>query len=343
MATIAKDAQKGPKYTIDEFLSEGLMGKVYLVHDRNHKPYAMKVEYISDKNDRYLRNELRFVREVASKYPEQFTQLVAHRIVGKCKAEAPPMKEWVKGKELEWLTKLRASGICAEKVYSLVDTTLSSLPIARMTLQQRYSMLIQTLYICFLFQKHGYVHGDFHHGNIGVVRVSPSKTVTIFGHDIPTFGYQYQAIDYGGILHRSTASKSHRYQQRQHSEYQHFRQSWTSDKLGLIGRMWDEKPFWQFIEENRVEMKGYDHDVALIQKQKQIDSIKAISTNKAIQFDLFKLLFPTAFQRAILGAHFRKTMDFTTFIPLVDVLYCLMNIDDLERTIGYLIGRMDDT
>jgi hypothetical protein len=68
--------------------------------------------------------------------------------------------------------------------------------------------------------------------------------------------------------------------------------------------MCDEKPFWKFIEENRVEMKGYDHDVALIQKQKQIDSIKAISTDKLVQFDLFKLLFLTAFQRVILGAHF---------------------------------------
>lgn len=333
---------KVSKYTIDKFLSEGLMGKVYLVHDRNRKTYAMKVEYISDKNDRYLRNELRFVKEVARKYPEQFIQLVDYRIVEDCKAEAPPMREWVKGKELEWFTKLRASGVCVEKVYSLIDTSLDHLPISKMTLPQRYSMLIQTLYISYLFEKHGFVHGDFHHGNIGVLRVSPKKTVKIFGQHIPTFGYQYQAIDYGGILHKTTASKTHRYQQRAESEYQHFQEHSLADKLGLIGSMWDEKPFWKFIEKNKVKMKGYDHDLALIQKQKQIEYINTISTNKWIQFDLFKLLFPTTFQRVILGKHFQKTIDFTPFIPLVDIVYCLMSIDNLEHTIGYLIERMNE-
>jgi len=333
---------KGTPYVIDKFLSEGLMGKVYLAHKKNgNKKYAMKVEYISGKDDRYLRNELQFVRKVAQKYPEQFIQLVDHRIIENCQAEAPPLKEWVTGKEREWFVKLRSSGICVEKVYSLIDTSLDKLPISKMTLPAVYSMLIQTLYIAFLFEQNDYVHGDFHHGNVGVLKVPSNKSVKVFGKNIPTFGQQFQAIDYGGILHKRTASKTHLYQQRDITESQHFQEHRLVDKLGLIGGMWDEKDFWDFIEKHKIKMKGYDHDLALVLKQKEIEYIKPFSDNKWIQFDLMKLFFPEKFQRLVLGKHFKRTIEFKTYIPLIDIVFCLMNINNLKLVINYLIDRLD--
>lgn len=326
-------------YIVDKFLSEGLMGKVYLVHKGRTK-YAMKVEYISGKNDRYLKNELKFVKNVAEKYPEQFIQLVDYRIIENCKEEAPPIKEFIKGKELEWFKKLRSSGVCVQKVYTLIDTTLHNLPISEMSLSQVYSMLIQGLYICYLFEKNGYVHGDFHHGNVGVLRVSNKKKIKIFGEYVPTFGYQYKAIDYGGILQKKTASKKHLYQQRDITEYKHFQEHKIADKLGLIGGMWNEKSFWDFIDENKIEMKGYDHDLALILKQKEALYLNTLSNNKWIKFDLFKLLFPERFQKLVLGKKYHKTIEFKTYIPLVDIVYCLMNINNLEIVIKYLIERL---
>ena len=90
-------------------------------------------------------------------------------------------------------------------------------------------------------------------------------------------------------------------------------------------------------------MKGYDHDMALILKQKEIQYIKSFSEKEWIQFDLFKLLFPEKFQQVVLGKHYKKTIEFKTFIPLVDIVYCLMNIDNLEIVIKYLIERLENS
>jgi hypothetical protein len=326
-------------YVIDKFLAEGLMGKVYLVHKKNKK-YAMKVEYIQSKDDRYLKNELQFVKDVASKHPEQFIQLIDYRIVENCKAEAPPIKDFIQGKELEWIKKLRESGVCVEKVYSLIDTSLDQIPISNMKLCELYSMLIQTLYICYLFEKNDYVHGDFHHGNVGVIKVPTKQRIKIFGNNIPTYGYLYKAIDYGGILHKSNASKTHLYQQNDITEYEHFKNHKIADKLGIIGSMWDERKFWEFIEKNEINMKGYEHDVKLILKQDEIKYIREMTDNIWIQFDLFKLLFTQKFQKVILGKNFKKTIEFKTYAPLVDIIYCLTNIENIENVIHYLITRL---
>ena len=48
----------------------------------------------------------------------------------------------------------------------------------------------------------GYVHSDFHTGNIGVVNTT-EKYITIFYKQIPTYGRIYKMIDYGIILNES--------------------------------------------------------------------------------------------------------------------------------------------
>jgi len=249
------------KYTQIKFLSNGLMGMVYLVKDNETgKQYALKEEFISGYDDRYLQTELDFVTEVASKYPEQFIQLVDIKYIDNCQADTPSLRDWLTDHEKQWLINLRQSSICVQKVYTLIDTSLDKLPLGDMTLKQRYSMLIQVMYIKYLFEKYSYVHGDFHFANIGVKFVDQNTTVSIFGTDVPTYGFQYVAIDYGGILHKDTASEYHLYQQRDITEKQHFHEHWNVDKDGILAQLQDEKSWWNFIQDNQVRMEGYEHD-----------------------------------------------------------------------------------
>ena len=332
--------KKEPSFIIDKFLNEGLMGKVFLVH-KGRKQYAMKIEYITGKDDRYLKNELQFHQDVSRHYPDQFTQLISSRIIYNCKAEAPPTRDWLTKHELDWLNQLRSSGVCVEKVYSLVDTTLDKVPLEHMSLPQLYSALIQMLYIVYLFESHNYVHGDFHHGNIGILHVPKKKHVQIFEHSIPTFGSLYQAIDYGGVLHKNRASKTHLYQQREDvTEYQHFRDHSIVDKQGIISSMYSEKPFWDFIDKYHVPMKSYEHDLDLILRQEEMNTIKPLSKHSYVRFDLFKLLFPKQFQQLILGSYFKKTISLPMRIPLEDILFCYINLDNTKLIIEYLIQRL---
>jgi hypothetical protein len=327
-------------YKIIKKLGEGLMGKVYLIN-KNNKKYALKIEYISSLKDHYLYNELQFIDNVAKKNPEQFIQLEEYNIVKNCDADAPKYPDWLSKREKEWFDKVRSSKLCVEKVYSLVDTSLGNLKIEKMTLGQRYSLLIQTLYINYIFDKNGYIHGDFHKGNIGVIKVDKNKKIDILDYSVPTYGLQYQAIDYGGILHKNSASKKRLYQNRDVSEYQHFKEHSVVDKLGIIGNMYDQSKWWTFVKKNNI-MLDFEHDLEVILKQKEIDTLKTISNHKFILFDLYKLIYPKKFQQLILGTNFKKVIEFECYIPIEDIVYCYLNFNNSKIIIKYLINRLNE-
>ncbi len=326
-------------YKVDKFLAEGLMGKVYLV-SKNGNKYAMKIEYISSRKDVYLRNELKFVKKVASKYPDQFIQLVHHEIIKECKEEYPVYPEWLDKKEKEYLVKLRSSGLCVRKIYSLIDTTLSNLDIGGLSLAKKYSLMIQLLYINHLIESNGFVHGDFHRGNIGVLKVDRDKKIKIFGKEIPTFGYQCQAIDYGGILHKGSISSSRNYQQHDRTEKQHYEEHIVVDKLIVINSMFKESDFWNFVRDNGIKMNGFEKDLALILSQPEIKLLEKISKNKYILFDLYKILFTKKFQKLVLGDKFKDKIDLECLIPSEDIIYAYSNFNNSKNLIKYFMARL---
>jgi hypothetical protein len=328
-------------YKIEKFLSEGVMGKVYLV-SKYGKKYAMKIEYLSSENDPYFQTELKFVNEVAFKHPDHFMQLVDYDIVKNCKEESPPLPDYFSEEEKKYLLKLRSSGICVRKIYSLIDSTLHSLPIDKMSLEERYSMLIQLLYINYLIQSKGFVHGDFHHGNIGVINVDKDKTVKIFGKEIPTYGNQFVAIDYGGILHKDTLDKKRKYQQRNITELEHFTDMFIIDKRGIINGMISEKDFWDYIKKNNINLKGFEEEFKSVLSQPEIKVLKGITTEKYLLWDLYKLLFTKKFQQLVLGDSFKEKIQFMCFIPTADILFAYTNFQDDEILIKYFISRLEN-
>jgi len=328
-------------YKIKKFLSEGAMGKVYLVQ-KDGKKYAMKIDYILSKDDSIVQNELKFVEEVASKHPEQFIQLIGYDFIENCTEESPDIREWFAEEEKAWFRKVRSSGLCIRKVYSLIDTTLSNLPIENMTLEQRYSMIIQLLYINYLIQSAGFVHGDFHYGNIGVINVNKNKKVKIFDKMIPTFGNQFVAIDYGGVLHKSTISKTRKYQQRNISEWKHFNDMIIIDKSGILNGMINEKNLWDYVKKNNIQMKGFDEDFKLIMSQPEISIIRGITEISWLQWDLYKLLFTKRFQQLVFGENFKEKIPFICYISPADLIYAYSNFEDDELLIAYFVARLEN-
>ena len=323
-----------------KLLGEGLMGKVYLVSKDGDK-YAMKVENISSRNDIALQNELKFVNEVAVKYPDQFMQLIEYDIVSDCKEDVPKIPEWMSDVEIKYFKNLRSSGLCVRKIYSLIDNTVSKLSVSKMSMKQRYSMLIQLFYINYLVESNGFVHGDFHNGNIGFT-INKSKKIKIFDKLIRTYGTQFLAIDYGGLLHKDNLSPERLYQHHDVSELKHYTEHLIFDKLGLLKSVQSDKDFWNFVNKNKIKMNGMDHDSKLILSQPEISLLKTISDQEPILFELYRVLFTKKFQQLILGDKFKKTIPFINYIPLSDVLFIFKNFNDNKKIIQYLIARLEN-
>ena len=203
-------------------------------------------------------------------------------------------------------------------------------------------MIIQLLYINYLIQSEGFVHGDFHYGNIGVINVNKNKKVKIFDKMIPTFGNQFVAIDYGGVLHKSTISKTRKYQQRNISEWKHFNDMIIIDKSGILNGMINEKNLWDYVKKNNIQMKGFDEDFKLIMSQPEISIIRGITEISWLQWDLYKLLFTKRFQQLVFGENFKEKIPFICYISPADLIYAYSNFEDDELLIAYFVARLEN-
>ena len=200
------------EYKIIKELGRGLVGTTYLVKDSKGEKYALKIENILKKDipkslsSPYWR-ELDFIDFMGSRYPEHILYLKDNYIRDDCKHEQSwdgfpfEMSDLPKGMQ-SYYKKLFASSYCSIKVYSLIDMDMAKY-IKKKNFDTKvfYDLLIQIIYIVYLLDKHGYMHGDLHTNNIGLVKTD-KKFITILGKRIKTHGYLIQLIDYGSILHR---------------------------------------------------------------------------------------------------------------------------------------------
>jgi serine/threonine protein kinase len=324
-------------------LGQGSIGKVYKVKSRkNNQEYALKVEYIEPGSNKNIGssvwNEIEFSKTVAKKFPEQFIQLLSFDIIENCNENihipnflTPNMKLHLKEK--------KEKKICIRKLYDIIDTSLSKLDESKMSLQQIYSIIIQLLYICYILEQSGWVHGDLHPGNIGI-KYTDQEFIDILGnHRIPTFGIIVKAIDLGDIMHFSHVSDEKPFQgQKNTTELQHYTQHRIIDKMIVYEVMQDTTKYWDFIQSKNIKLDYIQDREKITEGNKSI--LEKISPHKDIQFRIYELLFPISFQKIILGHNFERLIENTYFVPKEDCLYFFYNFDNTELLINYFIQKM---
>ncbi len=194
-------------YNVIDKLGVGFHGTTFLVEDKKTKErYAMKIENIlkehMDENYKspYMR-EIDFAKTMGTKYPNQFMKIYKYENK-KCRYKhfiSPVRREKFTPEQESEFKKLINSGYCSIKFFSLVDNILEKI-IYNLDKNVIYDLFIQLVYIAYLINKEGYLHGDFQPGNVGFIKTN-DKFIKIFDKNIPTHGYLLQAIDYGSVLH----------------------------------------------------------------------------------------------------------------------------------------------
>ena len=197
---------------IENLLGKGVYGTVFLATDKDNNRYAFKIEKLLKEDvKKSLKSphwrELYFVSHLASKHPDQFLQLYDSRIINKCTFkqtdtdynELPELKNTIHA-------KLAFSPYCSLKLWSFIDGDLQQLldPVIKISDAELSDIHIQIVNIVDIMQSAGFLHNDFHWGNIACTRVAPSTKIEIRGRQIPTHGYIMKAIDYGKVVHKSS-------------------------------------------------------------------------------------------------------------------------------------------
>jgi len=269
-------------------------------------------------------NEIHFAKKMGDSYPDQFLKLYAYDFVENCQHVQKYDKD-IKNfnpKIQKIITNLNKSKWCVRKIYSLVGTSLHHL-LPKLNQSQIYSAIIQILYIIHLMYSNGYAHCDFHVGNVGVVKTT-RKYITIFNHQIPTYGYIYKAIDYGSVIYKKNSK--------------HKFETCVKYDNSIIGALVAEYPFWKNIDRkdvlpfNEAKEKFRGTDIDLLWK-KVIPDINN-------RMDILQLFYPEQHQHIAMRKKPKKIYYPILRIPEKDILYFYINKTNPLILIDYFIQKI---
>ena len=222
------------------------------------------------------------------------------------------------------------SSWCIEKLYELKegDTLKNLLAKNVFNKKQYYSMMIQLIYAVHVMKSKGFMHNDLHPGNI-MVTETKTKTIKIFNHDIPTYGYIFSIIDYGLVLsNKFKLTEKEKIEMKEHN-----------DILPLIDLILiDNSKLDDYIEKNNLPQCGYKKNAATLAKTKEFLEIKKATKLSSypppIIHMMFSLFYPGIQQKLISG----KEFEIKYSIEKSDILYVLMNVSKPEKIVRHLIS-----
>lgn len=184
-------------------LGSGGQGVVYLVMKNSNK-FALKIDHIIDSDinknlKSYIWRDIEFSNYMFNKYPNHFIKLIEYDFIDNCKNKYKikiPIDNLT-----QQINEINNRNLCSRRIYQYVDYTLDKI-IDKINIQQVYSIIIQLAYIIYIMHNEGYVHGDLHEYNIGII-ITKKKYITILNYKVKTFGYIVKLIDYGRVLHKN--------------------------------------------------------------------------------------------------------------------------------------------
>ena len=229
------------------------------------------------------------------------------------------------------------SPYCSLKLWSLIDGNLQELlyPETKLSDAEFPNILIQIVNIVDIMQSAGFLHNDFHWGNIAFTRVAPSTKIEIRGRQIPTHGYIMKAIDYGMILHKKfqlsdieKSKLSHMSDLFQVIEYLSIRKT----SITLDGTKWHWFKEWHakfsVPASDKKELDAY------LPTDKRLDS-----TSRSFLLEkLFKLLRYEKWQRSVLNKPDLIGIPPDYPIPLPTILFIIKNIYNPSVVLDMLLA-----
>jgi hypothetical protein len=327
------------KFKINKILGKGMYGTVYESIYKNKK-YAYKIEHVLktdiDNKSSNIWREIKFSEKFANEYPEQFITLFSYDIINNCKHKQNHIWNisFFNKKLQDQFIKLSKSKYCIRKVYSMIDYTLGEI-INSLSKQQIYSMIIQFSYIIYLLEKNKYIHGDIHQYNIGVV-LTKKKYIKIFQYNVPTYGYLYKLIDFGRVLHKKNIVKR--------GNIKIYKNLYGNELDFILTTMISNLPFINYINDKKIvidEMssrKSFPNTIEsnILSSFCENDDEKC----RNYKFNLYKVLFPKSFQQSVLGNKFKKVIEPTLRIDLIDILFVLKSNYDKKKIIDYFMLKL---
>lgn len=327
------------KMKLIKIIGRGMYGTVYLSKYKQ-KLFAYKIEHILEKDIHNKKSniwkEINFSIKFANNYKDQFMTLYNYDILNNCDHKQDHIWDisFFNNKLQKEFTDLSNSNYCIRKIYSLVDNTLGEI-INTLTKEQIYSFIIQFSYIIYLLETNNYIHGDIHQNNIGVIKTS-KKYIKILNNKVPTFGYIYQLIDYGRVLHKKDIISK--------TDKQTYYNLYGNEVDFILTILLSNLPLTNYIKKNKIEANEMNVRKTFPNSNEDI-ILNTFCNNdddkcRNYKFNLYKILYPESYQKELLGNKFKKVIEPILRIDLIDILYILKTNFDKHKIIDYFMLKL---
>lgn len=303
-------------------LGSGGQGVVYLVMKNSNK-FALKIDHIIDSDihknlKSYIWRDIEFSNYMFNKYPNHFIKLIEYDFIDNCKNKYKikiPIDNLT-----QQINEINNCNLCSRRIYQYVDYTLDKI-IDKINIQQVYSIIIQLAYIIYIMHNEGYVHGDLHEYNIGII-ITKKKYITILNYKVKTFGYIVKLIDYGRVLHKKYILKMTDFNV-------HEKVLLKNDMINEIKRInfivttfpiYKNLPMsvwkkWDNIMNQFIMSNEYNYIKSLIPN---------ITDNNEL-YNLYLLIYPEKAQKQILKKNYIKVIPSKLRIPLCNYIFLITN------------------
>jgi len=342
--TVNKDVIiNGNTYKIIKQLGHGMVGTIYLVSHNNDR-FAYKIEHILPSEYKNYKNsnskeEIDFSINFANNYPNQFIKLIDYDFIKDCKHKQKYTNKLSDKYLALHYAILAKSSYCSRKIYTLIDTSLDNLKdFHKFNHKQLYSMLIQLYYGLYLMHSNGYIHGDLHNGNIGIVNTT-DKYITILNKKIPTYGRIYKIIDYGGLLLASNYKKT-----------KQLKQFYENAELNVIRKLrlftnllvYEKSliKIQNFFNKHKIQPKDFNIAYEDFKKLDEFKIISKYTDDSAIQSFLLNMLYPDIYKNIMYTTKFKHNIQPKLTIPLEDIIFIIQSDTKLLRIIHYFSDKI---
>lgn len=293
-----------PSYSIERTLGDGFEGRVFLVKNKAGQTFAMKAYRRCDEEKFAIEQE--FNKEVVRKYPSKFMRIIQSKNVT------------ITDKDLQHLPE----GTCRLVVYETVDRILSNL-MSTLPREALYSIMIQIIDAVRVMHGRGYLHGDLHAGNIGLVFTDKDELRLSDKTTVKSCGYQVKIIDYG-FVRKIQGKKQDRY-------YANYEAIWTIKTIicPWNNALWNEEheTYLKNPELNKTMLEGgYD------------EILSGFSKKHADKITLMKTLFPEEYMKRVFGSYPRRK--FKPTLPTEDLIFVLRADKNQDLILRYFQHRL---
>lgn len=324
-------------YNIIKILGKGAYGIVFLV-SKDGVEYALKFQKTLEKHIKYNSRSKQWREIIFSDFFKKKTPLLLTMYdYGFC--EKKNYNEIKYTIEDNWsyehkklFEELNESNFFSYIIYELRTDSLQNIE-KYLTIEQKYTLILQLTVLIQLLNQHGFYHNDIHLHNIMFERTN-EPSITVNNTKIPTLGFVFTLIDYGENTHIE-----YELTPQERSYMTTILSNENTEVTSIIRLLLRIDQLYSLMQKNNMTIPYLSDFGKEIQKCGEYSTI--IETINPKDSEMVYYYFACLNFKHFVNLHNIDESEHSTLLPISDILFSIHNRGNISKIINYFLHKID--